>query len=213
MGKKEEKVAKDLQKKCRKEVKKICKGYSMKTISNSIYKKMNNFFFHCFVDVDYIKDEYLIYGMVNVKPYSLDEIFWDVFDAEENKKSADSLRVNGAYVAPSLPIELVRVELTLDGELEVQCRNFLMSFEKTIESYLEQVKDIESFINYHKAEIDERPNKLLIVLLNIIQGRYDEALTIVDNEMKLGKTGGFRAESKSIFEFAKEYCEERLLVL
>lgn len=210
MGKKEEKIAKDLQKKCRKCVKNLGKEFNMKTISSSLYKKEGSFFFHSFVDVDYVDKEFILYGKVKVKPYLLDDVFWEVFDAEENKDAPDSLRVNGAYVAPSISVEFFKVVLSEEDNLEEQCRDFMAVYDEIIKSYLDNVSDIDSFISKHSEEIQEDVNKLMLVLLNILQDRYKDALIIVDNEIQLGNTGGFLADSKSIFEFAKEYCEERI---
>ncbi|WP_058487055.1 hypothetical protein [Defluviitalea phaphyphila] len=211
MGRKERKIAKDLEKKLLKIIKDEGKKFDIKKISGFIYKKKGDFFFCSLTDVVYRNSKFILKGRIEVKPYKLDDIFWDVFEIPQNKKAPISLRANGAFVAPSLTIKLVEVELSPEDDLKEKCNEFLTIFEETINSYLEQVNDIESFMKYHKEEMDEDSDKLILVLLYILQEKYKEALIIVENEIKLGKTGGFGAGDKDIYDFAKEYCEKRLL--
>lgn len=140
----------------------------------------------------------------------LDDIYWSVFDAEDNKKASDSLRVNGAYVAPSISLEFFKLDLSLLDDLEEQCRKFMSICDDIIKTHLGKIGNVDAFINYHTDEIHEDVNKLMLVLLNILQEKHNEALVIIENEIRLGNTGGFLADSKSFFEFAKGYCEKRI---
>lgn len=209
MGKNEKIHAKKLEKNAIQCIKGMIKEYNIKIKSEILYKKRDNFFFRVPVFLKYLeKDEkYSIYGRISVKPYILDDIFWDVFEIPNNKNEPESLRAIGAYVAPSIDIYHIKIEIN-EEDLEKRCEEFLNSFDKAIEEFLYKTPNIQEFIKELMEKKTYDCNELFLILLDIYEEKYDEAMIIINQELAANRRGGFAAGNKCIYEFAKEYCNK-----
>lgn len=210
MAKKEQAYAKELKKEAMKQLKILAKKHNIKTIGGFIYKKQDNLFFWMIVSLAYYENRYTIYGEIQAKPYCLDELFWDIFGMEDNKNQPDSLRANGAYVAPSVKFDSIDIKIESKEELEDICNELLNEFNKKVQCFLNIVTDKESYYNYINEEVDYENRELLYILLEIQQCNYNRALEMIERELYAKKTGGFIAGDKNIYEFAKEYCIKQL---
>lgn len=83
------------------------------------YKVMNGFLYSC-IEEDLVSVTYVVVNSsrlvytVKIKKFSYDNIFWDIINMPENKSQPISLRVNGAFKAPSIIISKGAIELTSD---------------------------------------------------------------------------------------------------
>lgn len=211
MSQREKKLAKDINKKAVKQIKRLGKKFGVSTKGERMFMKLGNMFFHSLISVAYVNAEFILYGEIKVKPFDLDDLFWDVFDAESNKQEPVSFRAYGTYVAPSAKIKLIKVILDSDKNIEESCDEFLDSYNHTIDEFMAEVKDIKSYYEYLKKNQEYELNELLWILLEIQLGNYTKAIEMLQQELSLNMTGGFSAGEKDIYVFAKEYCEARLL--
>ncbi|WP_276352564.1 hypothetical protein [Cohnella caldifontis] len=211
MGRKEQSHAKALKQVAIKHLDNHIKSYGFKMKSGFLYKRQGDFFFSMPVSVRYNNNEngYSLSGSALVKPYDLDDLFWDIFEIPGNKKQPDSLRANGAYVAPSISIDSISLKVDLEN-LAHSCNELLSNFEKIINKFLMDVTDIQSYFQYVKRTLEYNDEELLFLLLEIQVCNYEGALRMLETEMSLGNSGGFRADDKDIYEYARDYCLEKL---
>ncbi len=182
------------------------KERGVKTISGINYIREGEFFFETIPKVMYYEGNFVLYSNINVKPYILDDLFWEIFEIESNKKAPMSLRANGAYVAPSIKLEVVMIKVNPEEDLEKRCKEFIDDFERKIETFLKKVHDVESYFDFVEANHEYKYNEFLFILLEIQLGNYLKAKEMLDTEIAAKKHGGFSAGNKSIYQFAKEYC-------
>lgn len=211
MGRKEQSHAKALKKVAIKHLDNHRKIYGFKMKSGFLFKRQGDFFFSMPVSIRYSENEngYLLSGSALVKPYDLDDLFWDIFEIPDNKKQPDSLRANGVYVAPSLSIDRITIKVNSEN-LESSCHDLLSDFEKIINNFLMVVTDVQSYFQHVKRALEYNNEELLFILLEIQLCNYEGALRMLETEMSLGKSGGFRADDQDIYEYARDYCLEKL---
>ncbi len=189
------------------------KKLGFKVIAGNLYKPYMDFFFTSLVFVRYRKGEYVLEGNVEVKPFSLDDTFWEVFDMGSNKEQPISLRANGAFVAPTIKIDEIKIMIESDDVLEEKCNELLKKFDEIIEKFLENVNDVDSFYQFVKTNYEQKfiyHRELLYILLEINLGNYSKALEMLKVEIDAGKHGGFGNGNKDIYDYAVNYCEVKL---
>jgi hypothetical protein len=212
MGSKGDLYEKELKKKAIKHIKKLIKAHHANMKSTFIYKRQDEFFFNIIMYLFYddTQQRYFISGGLYAKPYYLDDLFWDIFKISENKKQPDSLRANGAYVAPGFEFLRIRISIDSEDKLENTCEEFLNEFDKKIEDFLMLVFDTQSYKQYLTEVTEYHSNELLFILLEIQLGNFVEALKMIESEISDGNSGGFRTGNKDIYEFARAYCLKQL---
>lgn len=212
MARKEKLHAKELEKLAIKQIKLVAKKHNAKTIKSFIYKTQDDFFFKFNASLAYFENEnaYEIYGDIKVKPYCLDDLFWEVFEISQNKEKPDSLRANGAYVAPSIRIDFIKIKINSEEKLEEICNELLSELDRKIELFLKKASDIKSYMQYLEENLKYENNELLFILLEIEESNYEKALKMIEIELAARKHGGFAAGNKNIYEFARDYCINKL---
>lgn len=185
------KINKQLQKECISKIKEVAAKDGYKKIQNTIYKIENGNVI--FVDFLIVDSECLIYR-INIKRQSFDKIFWQIMKMEENINKSDSLRVIGAFAAPSILI--AKGTLELSENLDITANFFLQKISEEIESFLEK-NDVVQYIFSNNKIIDVNILQCLAYIdLNLIT----KAKELAEKQILSGDTGRFVNEGKGFFE-------------
>lgn len=210
---------KDTEKIFFKGIKPLSKKYGFKSTRSFVYKVENGFFFHAFLSLNNIAidNNYLeFYISLQVKPFEIDELYWELFDLEENKSQPLSFRANGCFVIQG-PTLLERENIT---------SNFIPNEEnvlKILETGLELIKSkIDQFLTTYSIDTFDlnkfhfvgiaNDKSLLEIMLPMLNNRPDEALRIIHEKMSIGEKGRyFKQDGTNIFDCVINYCERKLL--
>jgi hypothetical protein len=208
MTREEQRTVREANKAMNKAIHPECKKHGYKVINGFIYKTIDEYVYTLIVlacPVDFGK---LITATLNCKPIKLDEIFWDVFDMSETAKGQPfSFHVQGAFTAQSLRLNEWKSPLTSANMIEQTMDAILEQTDQFITSYSQKLKTIQDF----KIMIaGQQHHKLNSILCEIAEENYSTALEQIENELSNNQTGGFICGSKSIMEYAKEYCQHRV---
>lgn len=187
------KIDKTLQKELEKHIKERAKLIG--------YKKMNGFLFSRIED-DLISVTYVIVNStklvytVKIKKFTYDDIFWDTINMPENKKQPISLRINGAFKAPSIIISIGEITLTTDV-LSVATR-----FCTTVVNEVTEFRKKSNVNNYVVENTTIPYSSTLKCLAYIDAKRPDLAVEIAKAKIEAGDLrGGFENEGKGFFEW------------
>ena len=188
-------------------LKTILKKYGFKSISGIAYKVIGNWIYILFETV-------YLHGIkikIQVKPISLDDLFWEIF---EMKEAADSMpfsfHVNAAFVPWALTLENWDEPIANIDDAERVLDQVIHLSDEKIMSYCEQIKTIQDYKDRLLQEkyVDELNCMLCEIAVGDIQEAYDHA----QKELAGGKTGGFQSVSGgSIYNYVIKYCEQRLV--
>jgi hypothetical protein len=211
MNKEQKRILHDYEKLVKKIFKQYIKNYEYKGSLNTIFKRMNDFFVHSVWFLKYIDGELNIVVWNYIKPYQYDTIFWKIFEMEDNINSSDSVRANGAFAFPSIKVSEKYFLIKDDIEMNITIQSVL---EYMTSVYNEEIASIDNnVINFNQKVINETGylrEELIKMIANIQIGNYNNALSIVKKEISNNKRGGFINKDKDIYQYIKEYCEERI---
>ena len=143
--------------------------------------------------------------MLDIKKYTYDEWFWDIMDMSDNRKMGDSFRSIGAFVSPSIIIADFLKEPEVFSDMFI--RDCVQEVQELLEKFM-----IKNDINrYVLKKIDlkdggELPQgNLLKCLAYCDLGNVSAAKKIAKEEVRKGRSGGFKSEGKSFFEWMLLY--------
>ncbi|WP_368935933.1 hypothetical protein [Bacillus sp. SH8-8] len=202
---------KDLDKKISASIKKELKKYKLKSRGGIYYKKIGQYFIYMHIGATGVENDIVrIRGYV--KPYIIDDIFWEVFNMESNSNEPIGLRANAAYKVDGFEafyndVKYGDVESLGDvaNELIGKCYEYL---EQTVESF----EGFEDFLSFSKSSDKNQlyDYNLVDMLLLINTGKYKEAKSIAKNLIAKHEYGRFINEEKNIYEYIVDYCNSHI---
>ena len=155
-----------------------------------------------------------IRGTAEIKPYFIDDVFWDVFDMSSNKDQPMSLRARGAFVLGGISVVHLKfpVHQSLDEIDEIVQEILKEADEECIKFVDELGDDVDNFVNI--AEKSEGGYgfdiNLIKMLYHIKNNSFEKALMLAKEEISKGNRGYFCSSTKDIYEYVVDYCNERL---
>lgn len=157
----------------------------------------------CFVGENLLNLE----GCIRVKDLKLDEVFWDVFELPENRKQPKSFHLWGAFTSPFFILpEAFKVEIE-DGAVALSYESYLGQASSVIDAYARKLKTVADIVSLFESDPHHRLN---LVLAEIYMGHYQRALRMTEEAIAAGEHGGFSHADRSIYGYAKTYCEQRV---
>lgn len=144
---------------------------------------------------------------IHVKYTPLDMVFWDVFEIPENRKQPKSFHISGTFVSPFIGLGNefhIPIESSID---DTYCRA-LKKAAALIEGYS---YNLNTAFDFKRLIENDEYQRLNLILLEIHEGNYRAALDILEQERRVGRSGGFAAlGGGNIYDYAERYCKDKL---
>lgn len=201
MTREERKAVSALKKDLPKIVKPLMKPYGFHMTSRRVWVRKDDMLY-VMIPLINIKDTAVLHTSFLAKPIFADDYLWDILGMEENKFEPFSLRVTGAFTAPSVNFHVSNHPLSaLDaGELEAGLREDLEYLLAHIASVspdgLSWFREMEA-----KQERYLQSDVMRLILL-LHDGSRDEAAAYLERH----SMRDFIINGKSFGELAEEYC-------
>lgn len=202
---------KELNKNIKIAIKNQIKKYGYRTRGNVLYKKSDNYFISILLAATGINNN-LINIRGTIKPYFFDDIFWTVFEMQENINQPMGLRADGAFAVRGLQICNQYKEVEDYSDVEEYVRKLLEECNAEIMKVINEVgDDFKKFINYSKDIEDPGLYEYVLskMLLDIKEGNYLGARDLAIYELENHRNGGFKNEGKYIYEYIVDFCENK----
>ena len=206
------KVRKEYEKQIQTRLRTIAKKSGYKTAGITLFKNVDGFFL-CPYWTIWDEDGKLTFVFrVNIKPYEYDNIFWTAFDIESNITAKESVRAIGAFACRTFEICLKHFEInTEEGITDEFIRVALDSVEKEYDEFICSVdNDVNKFSQKMIDQSGYNYEELIKMVANMHLKRYKVALDLAIEEIRNKKRGGFGTSDKDIYEFIRDYCEEKI---
>ncbi|MBR0235614.1 MAG: hypothetical protein IJQ37_04070 [Clostridia bacterium] len=213
-------IKKELQDLNKSFVKEYAKKHKYKSIADWPYAKIDDAFIWILFHPTYNKGIITVRGLSGIKPYSFDDLFWDIFDMSSNKNAPMSLRCNGAYTCPSDDICWIERKTENFDDVYHLLNDIARENDAAIEKYISETKEKYKCIEERFLTIPDPPDNrppddavLLRVLANIYFKNYEDALKIINDYPRC--TGGFATRfinkdktitDKTILQYCEEFC-------
>lgn len=144
---------------------------------------------------------------LTAKPMYADDLWWDIWDASENKECPMSLRGVGAF---SLPGQILATyagpEATSEAELTEEISAIFKDAAEVIAAFLVANPDADTFYP-DESKMDEDPDRLLHIIALIHNGREAEVLQIIDEARVSGHECRFRSgRRRDCYTYIRQWC-------
>lgn len=211
MTREEQRFVREMKKAIEKGARPNCKKFGYKKIADFIYKVVNEYLYVLIITVPPIGLGKQIGIKLWCKPIAIDDMFWDAFEmAEEAKTQPFSFHVQGAFTPYFHTLKEWHVEISSTSEVDSVYEKIFLRADELLEKYEKSLQTINDF----KQELldTNSPLKLNIILCEMCEGNYKEALECVNEALKNHESGGFAAgeDCEDIYEYVKRYCEARI---
>jgi len=202
---------KELNKHIKVATKDMVKKYGYKTRGYVLYKKSGDYFISIILVATGVNNN-LINASGNVKPYFLDDIFWEVFQMSENLKEPIGLRANGAFTIKGLQVYDQHREIDNYDDVEGYVAELLKECDSEIEAVVNKAdNDFRKFIDYSRSV--ETPGlykpELAEMLLDIKEENYQAARELALYEIKNHRYGNLVNKGKDIYQHVVDFCEDK----
>ncbi|MFB7142530.1 hypothetical protein ACFCYN_23240 [Gottfriedia sp. NPDC056225] len=210
MKKERKALFKEIEKIQEKSMRELSKEFGLKKRSICLFKKEGDFFVEGVYSTHHTEDDVISINIsCNIKPYSYDDLFWEIFDMEGNAKAPMSLRAVGAFVAPRYRIKEINIVENSLVNIEDDIRQTVVGFIDTYETFIKSIEKVDNFNKFILQQSDFLYEELIKMLANIQTGNYINALNSATELISKGKTGYLKNGNKGIYEYIVEYCEKK----
>ena len=175
------------------------------------FKIVNGFFYDVMFFIH--KNSNSIDVRLEFKPYSLDNLFWEIIDEPNNKKQPLSFRRSAAFcVDPTLLLKYtINIKDVINPHSELM--DLLKSIEQKVEESIRRYLDTNDFLNLILVQDNKNSSAVLTSLIEL--KKYKEVISKV-TEYKSSKvnprfTFSFESGVKDYHDLAKEYCEKKIM--
>ena len=211
------KIDKQLEKELKQAVRNAAKRLKFKSRSKNVFDKVGDYFVHYMININFPDNKFRVFVSPYIKPYIIDDIFWEVFDMASNSQAPMSLRAIGAFTVDkfSLPDKMATEDWAMeDLNLEKVETKVFEVLSETHEEVLKLIDGFLTFEDFYAYAVENSPNParhdLMGMLLMIHREQYQEALQMAEDLIAKHKLGKFQNKSKWINEYIVDYCKERL---
>ncbi|WP_449160041.1 hypothetical protein [Streptococcus sp.] len=210
-------VSKELKKELKKVQGKVAKKLQLKSRDWAYFKKAGNYFIIHRIGIGFQTGSFAMNVKTQVKPYIIDDFFWEVFDMASNSQEPMSLRAVGAFTVEglSLPDKVAKEDWTMENldleKVETKVFKVLSEAHEEALKLITSFSDLEDFYAY---TVENGPSlvgyDLIGMLLMIHRDQYAEALRMAEGLIAKRKFGGFQNKGKWINEYIVDYCKEKI---
>lgn len=154
----------------------VSRRYGFRQSSYINFKVEGGYFFCLYFQADEVR--------LTVKPMYADDLWWDIWDASENKKEPLSLRGTGAYsISGQVLSSYAIAETTGCDELVNTFNRIFREASMEITGFLTENPDADIFYP-DESKMDYDPDRLLYLMALIHNGKKEEALAIIKEARK-----------------------------
>lgn len=169
-----------------------------------IHKVINSQF--CIVNFYLSRKEDLIHGWSSIKPYEIDNLFWEIIDEIPNKKMPQSFRAEAAFCVRATKISEFNKVIKFDLEPIEQLSKLVIQESKILSQVALKTDKIDDYLNL--ALTDEKMNSVGIVTGLILNGKYDDAINKMTEYRNNQILSGFKFGKYDYYDLAEEYINQ-----
>ena len=211
------KIDKQLEKELKQAIRVVAKKLKLKSRSKNVFDKVGDYFVHYMININFPDNKFRLIIRPYIKPYVIDDIFWEVFDMASNSQAPMSLRAIGAFTVDTftLPTKIAEEDWTMeDLDLEKVETKVFEVLSETHEEVFKLISSFSDFEDFYTYVVENAPipahYDLMGMLLMIHREQYAEALQMAEDLIAKRQLGKFQNKSKWINEYIVDYCKERL---
>jgi hypothetical protein len=193
------------------------KKHGWKSRDWALYKVIGSYFFTGRLDLNVgaaFEGYVQISLCLQVKPLVLDDLFWEIFGLEENKRRPIGLRANGAFVIKG-PYLYFNHKTQCD-DLAFNNENLIRALDESlylmdmkVKEYISAQRPVTHFNPWDACdgEIFPYDKALIKMLLYITENNFSAAYELAETELAEKRLGSYGNRNGNIYDYIKAYCK------
>lgn len=149
---------------------------------------------------------------LSVKPFFIDDLWWDIFEMPQNKKAPKSLRGNGAFAVPDIRLKTYPIFDTINvfefTEKEIN-RGWEILFKKVEE-------DITQFISENPIPDTFCPTEVVCpvyaLMMDIHCGNINHALERIEYYRSHNVSSSFGGPKGDAYDYIEKWCKKNVSI-
>lgn len=173
------KIDSQLKKELKKVQRNAAKKLQLKSRDWAYFNKVGDYLVVYMININFPDNKFRLIIRPYIKPYIIDDIFWEVFDMASNSKEPMSLRAVGAFTVDTftLPTKIAEEDWTMeDLNLEKVETKVFEVLSETHEEVLKLISSFSDFEDFYTYVVENAPipahYDLLGMLLMIHREQY-----------------------------------------
>jgi flagellar biosynthesis chaperone FliJ len=181
------------------------KHLSWKFKSYFVFKLVDNFFYESNFYFDPKANR--IWGWLAFKPYSVDDLFWEIAGMSENKKMPLSFRAEAAFKVTSHTIFEFDTIIDKFEKLEDEIKLLFSKIENEILNNATKVSSLEQYVELLDNQDKDESVAILTALLQLEQ--YNITLNKLESYRQKDVSSGFRFGKKDYYDLIESYIKKK----
>lgn len=182
----------------------VSRKYGLRQSSYINFKVEKGYFFCVFFLTDEVR--------LTVKPMYADDLWWDIWDALENKKEPLSLRGTGAFSLSGQVLMSTTFKVNKESDtsdLTDIMEHVFQEISVNIEKFLKDNPNADVFFP-DESKMDHDPDRLLYLMALIHNGKEHDALTIIADARRQKHECMFKSGMFSdSYTYIRRWCNRR----
>jgi hypothetical protein len=198
----------ELNKKIKDSLKSELKRFALKSRGIVYFKRSGDYFITIMMAISGMKQEKIITTGA-IKPYLIDDLFWNVFQMPDNCNEPIGLRANGAFKVDGLNIFQKNIEYETIENIGLISKDMLSDCMAMLENKISEFASYEDFLNFSKtADTDGYYDYNLVKMLLLINDKqYQQAGALAEELILKGDKGRFKNNGKYTNEHIVDFCK------
>ena len=211
------KIDSQLKKELKKVQRNAAKKLQLKSRDWAYFNKVGDYLVVYMININFPDNKFRVIIRPYIKPYIIDDIFWEIFDMASNSQEAMSLRAVGAFTVDTftLPTKIAEEDWAMeDLDLEKVETKVFEVLSETHEEVFKLISSFSDFEDFYTYVVENAPipahYDLMGMLLMIYREQYADALQMAEDLIAKRQLGKFQNKGKWINEYIVDYCKEKI---
>lgn len=211
------KIDSQLKKELKKVQRNAAKKLQLKSRDWAYFNKVGDYLVVYMININFPDNKFRVIIRPYIKPYIIDDIFWEIFDMASNSQEAMSLRAVGAFTVDTftLTTKIAEEDWAMeDLDLEKVETKVFEVLSETHEEVFKLISSFSDFGDFYTYVVENAPipahYDLMGMLLMIYREQYADALQMSEDLIAKRQLGKFQNKGKWINEYIVDYCKEKI---
>ncbi len=145
---------------------------------------------------------------LSVKPYFIDDLWWDIFEMPENKQAPKSLRGNGAFAVSDVKLkeyavfDTAKIPVYTEDDVIARWESTFSTVEADIAHFLSENPNPDSFCP------SGRTNRIYDLMMDIHSGNTKQALERIEYFKSHNYGSGYEGPKGDAYDYIERWCKK-----
>ncbi len=187
-------------------LKEISRSRNWKFKSYFIFRQLDNLFYESNFYTNFKENR--IWGWSAFKPYTVDNVFWEITEMPENKDLPLSFRAEGAFTFRAYNYYEFNLQLQDSENPRQEIETLIDTIEEKLNKITKEVSTTQHFLKLFEESALNACVEKIVCLVEL--EKYQKAIEKIEYYRKNDIPSGFMFGKKDFYDLAEDFCLTKL---